>query len=437
MDNVIVSTDDSALISQPAPLLVGEQQPVIVQENFVGGANSTIHVGLVETLPAGSQAYVQNVGTETDAVFNFGIPEGEQGIAGEDGSDGQNGEAATITIGSVTTGAAGSNVIVENVGTDTDAILNFTIPRGEQGLRGETGATGQDGVTPIAYVTQTSTGATIHIEDAQTVTDATVTNGTDGTDGFSPIATVTQNTGSATISITDENGTTTATVYDGTDGTDGTDGQDGAAATITVGTVTTGAAGSAATVTNVGTSNAAIFDFSIPKGDTGATGTTGATPNITMTASVDNTTGTPAVTVTKTGTDTNPNIDLAFEHLKGDTGATGQGFVDYSTSEVDTGIKWVDGKTIYRKVISTSTYTAPPSYYSLGVHVDTFINIYGFVQRIDYPDIWQPIPSRIGDANYSVSFRIGERWSGIQIDWGAAWANNMKSLRIVVEYTKA
>ena len=227
MDNVIVSTDDSALISQPAPLLVGEQQPVIVQENFVGGANSTIHVGLVETLPAGSQAYVNNVGTETDAIFNFGIPEGEQGNAGRNGNDGQNGEAATITIGSVTTGAAGTNVIVENVGTDTDAILNFTIPRGEQGLQGETGATGQDGVTPIAYVTQTSTGATIHIEDAQTVTDATVTNGTDGTDGtdgFSPIATVTQNTGSATISITDANGTTTATVYDGTPGTVPNDG---------------------------------------------------------------------------------------------------------------------------------------------------------------------------------------------------------------------
>ncbi len=52
-------------------------------------------------------------------------------------------------------------------------------------------------------------------------------------------------------------------------------GDDGAAATIAVGTVTTGAAGSSATVTNSGTSSAAVFDFSIPVGATGATGAAG------------------------------------------------------------------------------------------------------------------------------------------------------------------
>lgn len=46
-------------------------------------------------------------------------------------------------------------------------------------------------------------------------------------------------------------------------------GANGAAATITVGTVTTGAAGSSATVTNSGTSSAAVLNFTIPKGDTG------------------------------------------------------------------------------------------------------------------------------------------------------------------------
>lgn len=49
-------------------------------------------------------------------------------------------------------------------------------------------------------------------------------------------------------------------------------GDDGAAATITVGTVTTGAPGSSATVTNAGTASAAIFNFSIPQGASG-TGT--------------------------------------------------------------------------------------------------------------------------------------------------------------------
>nr|MDD5699128.1 hypothetical protein [Victivallaceae bacterium] len=52
---------------------------------------------------------------------------------------------------------------------------------------------------------------------------------------------------------------------------------DGNNATIEVGTVTTGEAGSSASVSNSGTETAAIFDFTIPKGDTGAAGATGAT----------------------------------------------------------------------------------------------------------------------------------------------------------------
>lgn len=55
-------------------------------------------------------------------------------------------------------------------------------------------------------------------------------------------------------------------------GDPGPEGDPGAAATIAVGTVTTGAAGSSAVVTNVGTSSAAVFDITIPRGDTGASG---------------------------------------------------------------------------------------------------------------------------------------------------------------------
>lgn len=49
----------------------------------------------------------------------------------------------------------------------------------------------------------------------------------------------------------------------------GLKGDRGPAATVKVGTVTTGAAGSLASVANRGTENAAIFDFVIPRGDTG------------------------------------------------------------------------------------------------------------------------------------------------------------------------
>lgn len=52
-------------------------------------------------------------------------------------------------------------------------------------------------------------------------------------------------------------------------------GLQGPSGTINVGTVTTGVAGSSAAVANSGTTTAAIFDFTIPKGDKGDIGNTG------------------------------------------------------------------------------------------------------------------------------------------------------------------
>lgn len=55
------------------------------------------------------------------------------------------GTAATIAVGSVSTGAAGSNATVQNSGTSSAAVLDFTIPRGNTGAKGDKG---DDGVTP-------------------------------------------------------------------------------------------------------------------------------------------------------------------------------------------------------------------------------------------------------------------------------------------------
>lgn len=46
---------------------------------------------------------------------------------------GEPGDPSTITVGTTTTGEPGTDAAVENVGTETDAILNFTIPRGADG----------------------------------------------------------------------------------------------------------------------------------------------------------------------------------------------------------------------------------------------------------------------------------------------------------------
>ena len=61
----------------------------------------------------------------------------------------------------------------------------------------------------------------------------------------------------------------------GANGRDGKDGAPGAAATIQVGAVTTGEPGTQAQVVNVGTENAAMLQFTIPRGQHGADGRDG------------------------------------------------------------------------------------------------------------------------------------------------------------------
>ena len=179
------------------------------------------------------------------------VTQGPQGPAGADGAQGPQGEgSATVTIGTVTTGNAGSSATVTNSGTTTASILNFTIPRGDtgntgsQGIQGVAGNDGSDGAAATVSVGSTTTG--------NAGTNASVTNS--GTSN------------AATLNFTIPRGDTGAT---------GAAGNDGTSATIAVGTVTTGAAGSSATITNSGSSSAATFDFVIPKGDTGPQGPAG------------------------------------------------------------------------------------------------------------------------------------------------------------------
>lgn len=133
------------------------------------------------------------------------------------GGSGPAGAAATIAVGMVTTGAAGSSAAVANSGSSAAAVFDFTIPRGDTGLMGP----------------------------PNTLAIGTVTN------GGAAAATITGAAPSQTLNLTLPQG------------------PPGDAATIAVGTVTTGAAGSSVIVNNSGTSGAAVFDFTIPRGDPG------------------------------------------------------------------------------------------------------------------------------------------------------------------------
>lgn len=79
-----------------------------------------------------------------------------KGADGAVGEKGDTGDAATITLGTVSTGVAGSSVQVTNSGTSSAAVFDFTIPRGNQGTQGIKGDTGPEPSLNIADNSATS-----------------------------------------------------------------------------------------------------------------------------------------------------------------------------------------------------------------------------------------------------------------------------------------
>lgn len=80
-----------------------------------------------------------------------------RGPQGETGATGAPGAAATIEVGRTTTGEAGTQAAVTNIGTSSSAVFNFTIPRGETGATGQTGADGKDYLACVKTYSTNST----------------------------------------------------------------------------------------------------------------------------------------------------------------------------------------------------------------------------------------------------------------------------------------
>ena len=58
----------------------------------IKGDSGTMRVGSVTTLPAGQPVIITNSGTQSDAIFNFSIPQGDQGVQGIQGERGEKGD---------------------------------------------------------------------------------------------------------------------------------------------------------------------------------------------------------------------------------------------------------------------------------------------------------------------------------------------------------
>lgn len=245
------------------------------------------------------------------------------------------GLAATVTVGTTTTGEAGTNASVTNSGTAQEAVLNFVIPRGANGTDGTNGTDGQDGTD----------GREVEIQVANSyiqwryIGDATWNNliaiselkgekGDQGEQGIQGEKGETGNSGADGKEIklqatdtyiqwkydTDTNWTNLVPLSDlkgatgeqgiqgeqGEQGVQGEKGETGLTPDIQIGTTTTLEAGSSATVTKTGTAENPVLNFGIPKGDTALTVNVGTT-----------TTGKEA-NVTNSGTNTDLVLDFVI-----------------------------------------------------------------------------------------------------------------------------
>lgn len=177
------------------------------------------------------------VGTQSEWVASVQGVEGPQGATGPAGPTGPEGPTGP-------TGPTGSQ---GDQGT--------TGPQGAQGIQGVQGDTGPTGPAGSSAYTVAVADGFIGDETAW-LASLVGAQGTQGVQGIQGLQ-----------------GDTGPTGPQGDAGAQGIQGLVGDAATVTVGTVTTGTPGTSVTVTNSGTTGAAVLDFAIPQGAAGANGT--------------------------------------------------------------------------------------------------------------------------------------------------------------------
>ena len=102
------------------------------------------------------------------------------------------------------------------------------------------------------------------------------------------------------------------------------------------------------------------------------------------------------------------NITIDANNVISAEGGGGGGEPDYSTSEVDTGTKWVDGKTIYKKTFAIPSLSSDNIPINLGIaNLYRVVEVKGFLYNPNNPTGGVPlVNTSTGDASNQIGVSI-------------------------------
>lgn len=249
------------------------------------------------------------------------------------------GPASTINIGTVTTGAEGSQASATMSGTAPNQSLNLTIPRGN------TGPANSLSIGTVATVSTTQdASATITGTAPNQLLNLKLPIGPQGQPPLITAGTATTLPAGSDPTVTITGAAPNFTVSFGIPA--GAKGNTGPANSLTIGNVTTGAAGSNATATITGDAPNQVLNLGIPAGIKGDPGTV----NSLSIGTVSTLSSGANATASVTGTAPNQTLNLGIP-----TGPAGTN----SVTEIITGTVTTAGTAV--PLTFTKTYSAPPA----------------------------------------------------------------------------
>lgn len=167
-------------------------------------------------------------------------------------------------------------------------------------------------------------------------------------------------------------------------------------------------------VTNVGAINDPVtlsdvlYSIKGAQGSAGTNGADGVTPDITITASVDNNVGTPSVDVVKGGTPEAPTFDVQFHNLKGEpgTGGSGGGSIPVVNNDTSNTTATIQPNTLYiwGEVTSLNITLATPTDNNVLNEYHFFFESGDTATTLSLPNtvLWEEEPDITTNTKYEV-----------------------------------